>query len=640
MIDQAEIHRMAHSDSVEEQRKAVKQLREKFSVVPDKKQAWDDLIHLTQEMDYLVYNVAVRSLGFVFPHISNKKQPWEDLRRLAQDKRSNIKRYAIESIAAAFFHIPNKEQAWEDLHRSIQDFDFEVKWEVADVLGDIFPHIPDKKQAWEDLHRLTQDEGDDHKIQWCAAHSLGFAFPYVPDKKLAWNDLIRLTQYEHTFAQISAYYSLGRASIFKATEAQSEEEFRKELENSLNYFGNPLMETTYFNPAEFCLPFYRSFYMITFKNQEAENEVKKYLAVAKNAVEGSESKEKLLEAVENLGNALEAVHMVREVGLETMKTDLDAYRRYLDRAEDLLETNGEKAPGATSLIKKGLPIIDERIKEIIGEIQEKTKALCKQTKGTQLEDLGINTYREGQKLSQVRDPIGLEKAVRNMQDQLSAICAELHEEDEGGACELLIKINNEIYVEDKIDLINIFLSKIPSNIQIVKEHEKIHKKLNGLNESVNRIERKTDRIIECIQKIETSCDQIIYDLENGGVKLKEEYKKELKTLADDLMRANKEQFTNFANEIIKLLKDPDLQRKIEREAPNGLKSKVKKTFYIITEMLNELSIALGAAVTAEELLPYIEAIMHEITILSRITPGVASTLVLIPLIALKMKTVK
>ena len=52
-------------------------------------------------------------------------------------------------------------------------------------------------------------------------------------------------------------------------------------------------------------------------------------------------------------------------------------------------------------------------------------------------------------------------------------------------------------------------------------------------------------------------------------------------------------------------------------------------------MLNELGIALSAAVTAEELLPHIEAIMHQITILSEINPGLASTLILIPLITIK-----
>lgn len=67
----------------------------------------------------------------------------------------------------------------------------------------------------------------------------------------------------------------------------------KELETALGFFEKSSKESTYFNPAKFCLPFYRSFHAITFKKEEAEAEVKKYLADTKSAVEGSKSKENL-----------------------------------------------------------------------------------------------------------------------------------------------------------------------------------------------------------------------------------------------------------------------------------------------------------------------------------------------------------
>src|SRR5659263_518536 len=71
------------------------------------------------------------------------------------------------------------------------------------------------------------------------------------------------------------------------------------------------------------------------------------------------------------------------------------------------------APSASRLIKRGLPIIDERIKEIIAEIQEKAKALCKQVKDTEYKEIGQQANEIGQKLSKIRDPIGLEKGIRN-----------------------------------------------------------------------------------------------------------------------------------------------------------------------------------------------------------------------------------
>ena len=182
--------------------------------------------------------------------------------------------------------------------------------------------------------------------------------------------------------------------------------------------------------------------------------------------------------------------------------------------------------------------------------------------------------------------------------------------------------------------------------KVIEDHEKIDlvlshtRMLPEMRGDLRRIESKTDRVIEYVQKIETSCDQIIYDLEKGGIKLKEEDKEELRTLADDLRRADKEQLTNFTNELIKLLKDPKLQKEIENKASKRDTSIVTKTFYTITHALNELGIALSAAVTAEAFLPHIEAIMHQITILNGISPELASTLILIPLITLKIKTVK
>jgi tetratricopeptide (TPR) repeat protein len=181
-------------------------------------------------------------------------------------------------------------------------------------------------------------------------------------------------------------------------------------------------------------------------------------------------------------------------------------------------------------------------------------------------------------------------------------------------------------------------------------YEEMHKKMDEVLAYVNmlpemrgdiiEIKVKTTTILEHVRGIETSCNRIIHDLEESGVKLREEDKEELKTLAEDFRNANKEQLTNFTKELIKLLKDPQLQKEIEKKAPKGSKSIVKKAFYKITDILNELSIALSAAVTAEALLPHIEAIMHQITILSGISPALASTLILIPLIALKVRTVK
>jgi len=137
------------------------------------------------------------------------------------------------------------------------DKDSDVRRGAAFALSSAFPHVPDKDAAWEDLHRLTVDE--DSYVRRGAAVALGSAFPYVPDKDAAWEDLHQLTGDKDSKLRVSANHSLGRASIFKATIAESEGDFESELNNAIEFFERSSKEKSYFNPSRFCLPFYKSF---------------------------------------------------------------------------------------------------------------------------------------------------------------------------------------------------------------------------------------------------------------------------------------------------------------------------------------------------------------------------------------------
>ena len=54
------------------------------------------------------------------------------------------------------------------------------------------------------------------------------------------------------------------------------EDYKKELEKAIEFFEIAAKESpSWLNPAQFCLPFYRSFHTIIFKKQEAKEEVKK-----------------------------------------------------------------------------------------------------------------------------------------------------------------------------------------------------------------------------------------------------------------------------------------------------------------------------------------------------------------------------
>jgi len=403
-----------------------------------KKQAWDDLIRFIQDNDESVRRYAVNSLGACYSHVPEeyKKQAWDDLHRLTQDKRKAIesqsaielfglglvqdedepmRRHAADALGACYSHVPEgyKKQAWDDLHRLTQDNDEYVRKGAANSLGACYSHIPEeyKKQAWDDLIKLTQDKDDSVRSE--AIYSLGACYSHIPEeyKEQAWDNLHKFTQDKDMTIRIAANHSSGRISIYRASQAKSEEIVRKELETALSFFKESSNESTYFNPAKFCLPFYRSFYTITFGKEDAGVEVKKYLADAKSAVKGSKSKEKLLDVVENLGNALKVTQRVWD--LNDVKCDLNAYRLYCERAADMLNEVEDKAPGATQLVRKGLPIIDKRIKQTLAEIQQRANTVCKQSKGTPTEEIACKINQEVQKW-QISDQEQMTQNVNNL----------------------------------------------------------------------------------------------------------------------------------------------------------------------------------------------------------------------------------
>jgi hypothetical protein len=131
-------------------------------------------------------------------------------------------------------------------------------------------------------------------------------------------------------------------------------------QNAIEFFEISSNKATYSNPSSFCLPFYKSFYTITFEKQKAEGEVQRYLAETKSASDGSENKKILLEAIANLANALSEAQKVTD--FNAIKSELNACRLCFDRAADRIDAAEGGAPGAAGILRRGLPIIGERIR--------------------------------------------------------------------------------------------------------------------------------------------------------------------------------------------------------------------------------------------------------------------------------------
>ena len=57
-------------------------------------------------------------------------------------------------------------------------------------------------------------------------------FSHVPDKQKAWNDLIKLTNDFNRDVRAYANHSLGKVSIFNASQAKKDEVYKKRIGKS------------------------------------------------------------------------------------------------------------------------------------------------------------------------------------------------------------------------------------------------------------------------------------------------------------------------------------------------------------------------------------------------------------------------
>ena len=350
------------------------------------------------------------------------------------------------------------------IHSKAVSGDVDERRRAAYQLGSFFADLPDRDTAWKDLHKLTQDK--DRYVRWRAAYAIGSNFQHIPDRKAAWKDLHQLTQDKNSSVRGNANHSLGKASVFKATKAESDEEFREKMENAILFFERSSKEAKYFNPSSFCLPFYRSFYTVTFKKEGAEDEIQRYLTEAKNETKGSKNKETLIKAVENLANALTEAQKTQKANLDTIQRNLNTYRQYCDNAADLINDAAEKTPGAAQILERGLPIIDKQIKEIIREIQEKSRTICQESKGTPLEELGQYTARSAKELP-TQESLALEIAMSNMVSIARDWCEYLPTDKKINACEQLKNITG-MEIEERGAAIASIFEYVQKNIHLPK----------------------------------------------------------------------------------------------------------------------------------------------------------------------------
>ena len=567
--------------------------------MPDKQQAWNDLHTLTNDKDTDVRFRAISALVSAFSQVQDKQQAWNDLFRLTNDEYSYVRYRAAEALGSAFSQVQDKQQAWNDLFRLTSDKDIDVRYSAAKALVSAFSQVSDKQQAWNDLFRLTNNE--DHDVRFRAISALGSVFSQVQDKQQAWNDLFRLTNDKDSYVRTSSNHSLGRASIFMASQAETDEDYKKELEKSIEFFETAAKETSYFNPAQFCLPFYHSFYTIIFKEQEAKEEVNKYLEEAKAAIEGSESKKQLFETVQNLSEALKEVQNFGSLDLPRTKGELNFYRKYCDHAAELMTDLGKKSPFATEVLRKGLPILDRNLKELLEEIQEKARNTCKESKGTVTEEIACAVNREVQKW-EISDP---EEMIQNIEDLAYTLKNKVADVPENGY--ILSKIElmrNERDLNKQYGILLFVIARIPT-MKIITEKELDRKflKVDLIYDKTVSIENKLDLIQKSLDRGLEKLDMLSTEVDEKEGELIQTFSKNILELTE---KRDKEAIESLLEEVLK--KENILIEGIEKStAPQEEKEASKSSVLNIRSVINKIKHPIksfGKDVTKEIVVTY------------------------------------
>jgi len=481
---------MVFSSDPNQRKVSAKLFEEGFNSLEDKEAAWKDLIKLAQDDDSLVRKCTGEALKSIFGQVPDKTQAWMDLHSLTRDRDRQARFSAAEAIESIFEQIPDKEQAWMDLHSLAQDEDRLVRFKAAEAIGGIFGQAPDKEQAWIDLHSLTQDKSEFVRMR--TAEAFGAIFGQVTDKEQAWMDLHSLTQDKDEYVRMYSYHSLGRASILKAIESKDKNTLRKEMQAALDYFEKSVNESE-FSPARFCHPFYRSYFAITFQGGSKET-IQRYLDDAKTAVGESKSKDELLNAVENLAEALHEAQKLRNRPIQEVSRDLKTYEWYCNQAAMHMTSAEDKAPVAVKLIRLCNPRIKESIQTTIKEIQDIARQICQsaQNKGPEAEGFCNQINDAAGSLSGE----GLTETLKTISDIASILnekCILLPIDERDLVQAQLNSLDNTEAIPKKLDVIKgvfkFFLSRIQKDDMFFRKLGEMDEKIDLIKEDIKSLKQ-------------------------------------------------------------------------------------------------------------------------------------------------------
>lgn len=533
-----------------------------FSVIPEKQEydVWSDLLRLMRDEKSNVRRSTTEAVSSLFSSIPMKYRflVWNELIRLSFDEDSGVRYNAVSSLGSLFCLIPEEHKfvAWNNLYRLAFDNNSSVRMDATYSLSRSFPSLPEKNKiiAWNNFLVLIRD--NQLIIRQIAADSFSYIFPFIPNgyEKLAWDDLIKLLKNDNSdmrgrisnallyavssindehlslakddlyifindydsSVKVNVNYCLGKISVYYASKSSKEIDSSNYLKEAIQFFEKASKGSTRSSPAKFCHLFYRSFDAVLFSKSLSKTEIKTYIVAAKKEVGNSVHKNKLLQIVEQLAEAVNVVDEANRIDGEYQEL-IKRCLTICDYVDQLMDENKDDTPLIYDLYKKARPSFRATIKELIEDIKEKAENACREAQGTRYENLACSIKKETIKWEGINDKdiskqierfiklikkhmppedaksvfkeIEVIKAERNVADLLSTIIDNF----------FLILTNVKTYEE--FALLQIELSEIKSMLEPIKS---LNPDVSEIKENTKIMMKNTDQILSLIKKIQFS----------------------------------------------------------------------------------------------------------------------------------------
>lgn len=180
--------------------RALRKLRPDFKPILEIPNIWNnlwDILHQSaSERDKSLRFSVAELIGLLFQYIPDKEQAWKDLLKLSKDIDSFVRQMAPQALGWSYKYLPERLQqaALNDIFQLTLMEDWETRWSSTIAVGDVFDLVPDKIKAYEIIHLQTRDSNP--QVRRAAAISLRNAFPYMENKNQALDDLLGLTKDE------------------------------------------------------------------------------------------------------------------------------------------------------------------------------------------------------------------------------------------------------------------------------------------------------------------------------------------------------------------------------------------------------------------------------------------------------------